>query len=323
MIEYIWESFTYIFKDKNWKKKLVKGGAIGVIPLLNISLLGYMVDMITLIYKGKNNELPEFDISSQFIDGFKISAVLFVYFILFYILLIVILGIFSVIFKDNIFSVIGIVCFAIFMLFMHIAFSHYIYTNKISSFFEFTTLFRILKKTWVNILIFDIIYYIIMGFLAIAIYIMAALFSMTIILIPVAIWLLGAFYYYSCIVFGYFCGKVYLEGINKKPITMGSKVLPTKTVSNNNKDLNLLNSYLLGAKELLPGALDDFRNNNLNDAIKKWNKSLEYYKKAEKIAKSNKDEELISSLNNNIKSVVHNILDAKIKLVSDKIGGMV
>ncbi|MDK2946482.1 MAG: hypothetical protein PWQ85_1262 [Geotoga sp.] len=91
MIEYIWESFTYIFKDKNWKKKLVKGGAIGVIPLLNISLLGYMVDMITLIYKGKNNELPEFDISSQFIDGFKISAVLFVYFILFYILLIVIL----------------------------------------------------------------------------------------------------------------------------------------------------------------------------------------------------------------------------------------
>jgi len=330
MMEYIWESFTYIFKDKNWKKKLVVGGVIGVIPILNISLLGYMADIITLIYEGKNNELPEFNIFSQFIKGLKISIVFFVYSILlfllfcilFYILLTVILDIFSVTFNDDIFSVIIIVCFAISMLFVHIAFSHYIYTNKISSSFEFATLFRILKKIWVNILIFDIIYCIITVFLAIVIYIMAVLFFLTIVLIPVAIWLWGAFYYYSFIVLGYLSGKVYLEGINKKSITMSPKVLPTNTVSNNSKDLDLLNSYLLEAKKLLPAALNDFRNNNLNDAIKKWDKSLEYYKKAEKIAKSMKDEELISSLNNKIKSVVHNILDAKIKLVSDKIEGI-
>jgi len=334
MMEYIWESFTYIFKDKNWKKKLVVGGVIGVIPILNISLLGYMGDITTLIYEGKNNELPEFNIFSQFIKGLKIFIVLFVYSILFIfifsfililfilsIMILDILDIFSVTFND-IFNVISIVCFAISMLFMHIAFSHYIYTNKISSSFEFATLFRILKKIWVNILIFDIIYCIITGFLAIAICIMAVLFFLTIILIPVAIWLWGAFYYYSCIVFGYFSGKVYLEGINKKSITMSPKVLPTNTVSNNSKDLDLLNSYLLEAKKLLPAALNDFRNNNLNDAIKKWDKSLEYYKKAEKIAKSMEDEELISSLNNKIKSVVHNILDAKIKLVSDKIEGI-
>jgi len=125
-MEYIWESFTYIFKDKNWKKKLVVGGVIGVIPILNISLLGYMADITTLIYEGKNNELPEFNIFSQFIKGLKIFIVLFVYpillFLLFYILLIVILDIFSVTFND-IFSVIGIVCFAISMLFIHIAFS--------------------------------------------------------------------------------------------------------------------------------------------------------------------------------------------------------
>jgi len=90
-----------------------------------------------------------------------------------------------------------------------------------------------------------------------------------------------------------------------------------------NDDLDLLNKTLLNAKELSSKALDDFQNNNLNDAIKKWTKSLEYYKKAEKIAKSNKDEELISSINNNIKSLVRNILDAKIKLTSDKIEGMV
>lgn len=83
MMEYIWESFTYIFKDKNWKKKLVVGGVIGVIPILNISLLGYMADIITLIYEGKNNELPEFNIFSQFIKGLKISIV-FLYILYYY-----------------------------------------------------------------------------------------------------------------------------------------------------------------------------------------------------------------------------------------------
>ena len=95
----------------------------------------------------------------------------------------------------------------------------------------------------------------------------------------------------------------------------------TSTTTNN--DLDLLNTYLLNAKELSSKARNDFQNNKINDSVSKWMESLEYYKKAEKIAKSNKDEELISSINNNIKSLVHNILDAKIKLISDKIERMV
>ena len=95
----------------------------------------------------------------------------------------------------------------------------------------------------------------------------------------------------------------------------------TSTTTNN--DLDLLNTYLLNAKELSSKARNDFQNNKINDSVSKWMESLEYYKKAEKIAKSNKDEELISSINNNIKSLVHNISDAKIKLASDTIQGMV
>ena len=105
----------------------------------------------------------------------------------------------------------------------------------------------------------------------------------------------------------------------------GNKDIENKSNLKNKSenDMDLLNTYLLKAKELSSKALNDFQNNNLNDAIERWTESLEYYKKAEKIAKSNKDEELISSIHNNIKLLVHNILDAKIKLISDKIERMV
>ncbi|UXM84175.1 hypothetical protein [Methanococcus aeolicus] len=96
-----------------------------------------------------------------------------------------------------------------------------------------------------------------------------------------------------------------------------------KNTLKNKNEMDSLNTYLLGAKELSSKAFNDFQNNNENDAIEKWSKSLEYYKKAEKIAKSNKDKELIQSINNNIKLIVQNILDAKIKLASNKIEGMV
>jgi len=86
-------------------------------------------------------------------------------------------------------------------------------------------------------------------------------------------------------------------------------------------DLDLLDSYLLKAKEYSSKALEDFQNNNINNAIENWTISLDYYKKAEKIAKSRKDEELVSSIRSNIKPIVQNILNAKIGIISEKLGG--
>ena len=90
---------------------------------------------------------------------------------------------------------------------------------------------------------------------------------------------------YLCVVSGYFYGKIYLKEIDKEPVNMGTKdkLLPTKVITTtNNKDLNLLNTYLLKARELPPKALNDFQNNNINKAIDKWTKSIEYYKKRKK-----------------------------------------
>ncbi|EHP84297.1 hypothetical protein [Methanotorris formicicus] len=113
----------------------------------------------------------------------------------------------------------------------------------------------------------------------------------------------------------FFITRYYDYGEN---IESGSSHIDNTTYKD---ELDLLNYYLLKAKELSSEALEDLQNNNVDDAVKKWNKSLEHYKKAEKIAKLRKDDELISSINKNIKTIVQNVLNIKIKSISDKIGG--
>ncbi|ACX72863.1 hypothetical protein Metvu_1005 [Methanocaldococcus vulcanius M7] len=102
-------------------------------------------------------------------------------------------------------------------------------------------------------------------------------------------------------------------------ISESSKILTRNDTLYNKSDL--LTSYLLEAKELSSKAMNDFQNNNIPNAIEKWKKSLECYKKAEKIAKSNKDNDLELSIRDNIKSIIKNILNAKIDLISNKLRG--
>ena len=117
-MDIIWESFTYIFKDRDWAKKLFWGGIIGLIPFLNISLLGYMVEIMNSTYQGRNKSLPEFNILSQFITGLKISIIFSIYFFIIFMLFIIILATFLAIFNlnDDIIGILAIIFFAILML---------------------------------------------------------------------------------------------------------------------------------------------------------------------------------------------------------------
>ncbi|MBW9222751.1 protein kinase [Methanothermococcus sp. SCGC AD-155-C09] len=226
----IWESFTYIFKDRDWIKKLFKGGVIGIIPFLNISLIGYMIEFMNSIYWDKNKKLPEFNIINQFITGLKILIIFSIYFsvifTLFLILFIIIFAIFLAIFNlnDDILDVFIIISLMASILLLQVALPHYTYTNRISSLYDFYTLYKILEKTWFSILIFDIIYFIVALIALVLISIIAetsSIFSL------VAIWLMGAFFYYSFIAFGYSHGNIYLQGIGK-PIPEAKTVNTSK-----------------------------------------------------------------------------------------------
>ena len=151
----IWESFTCIFKDSNWTDKLFKGGIIGAIPLVNISLLGYMVDVINSIYENRDDELPEFNIFNQFIIGLKIFIISSIYFTVIFMLslmlFIVIFGIFLAIFNlepdDYIAGIIIFLSTIISTLLLQVALPHYIHTNKMLSLLDFPTLYRVLERT--------------------------------------------------------------------------------------------------------------------------------------------------------------------------------
>ncbi|ABR56691.1 DUF4013 domain-containing protein [Methanococcus aeolicus] len=226
------ESFKYMFNDENWKKKLAIGGIIGAIPILNLALYGYMIDTIKLVLGGVEDKSPEFNIVNQFIEGIIGIVIISIYIIIPISLLIIgyvfLGGSFLLILDDKtaglgvmmmlifiLFLILYMLCSILFALIIPIALSHYVNTGKLSSIFEFKTLFSILKKTWLDILIFYIILTIAIVILEVIIYMVALIFAMTVILIPVAIWIFGMLMYYITTVSGYFYGKIYLKGVNE------------------------------------------------------------------------------------------------------------
>ena len=39
-------SFSYMFEDKDWIKKILIGGLISLIPIVNFAALGYVVQLV-------------------------------------------------------------------------------------------------------------------------------------------------------------------------------------------------------------------------------------------------------------------------------------
>lgn len=71
----IGRSFSYVFEDENWIMKLILGGIIAAIPVVNFAMLGYMVVVIRNVRDGKDVPLPEWsNFGEYFMDGLKIFA---------------------------------------------------------------------------------------------------------------------------------------------------------------------------------------------------------------------------------------------------------
>jgi len=224
-MDVILESFTCIFRERDWAKKLLKGGIIGIIPLVNISLVGYMADVMESIYQGDWG-LPEFRIFSQFIKGLKIFVILSLYFIFVYMLFLLLFVIVFVIFNmdgnDVVEGIVLIVTFLVSMVLTQVTLSHYVYTREITSIFHFSTIWRVLKKTWFTIAVFYTLYFILF-----LIFLMVTIIVGIIPLLNLlAIWLIGAFFYYSAVVFGHFSARTYLQGIEKSTSWTGEAEIP-------------------------------------------------------------------------------------------------
>ena len=55
----IGKSFTYVFEDPNWIKKVLIGGIVSIIPIVNFAAIGYMVTTLKNVTDGQPQPLPE------------------------------------------------------------------------------------------------------------------------------------------------------------------------------------------------------------------------------------------------------------------------
>ncbi len=73
-------AFTYMFQDKDWLKKILIGGVISLIPIVNFAALGYVVRLVRNVRDGQDVPLPEWDqFGEYFVSGLYLFLVYLVY----------------------------------------------------------------------------------------------------------------------------------------------------------------------------------------------------------------------------------------------------
>lgn len=65
----IGKSFSYMFEDEDWLKKILIGGIISLVPILNFAALGYYLDAMKKVMGGQEIPLPEWEVGNHFMKG--------------------------------------------------------------------------------------------------------------------------------------------------------------------------------------------------------------------------------------------------------------
>ncbi len=76
----IGKAFTFVTDDENWIMKLVIGGIIMLIPIVNFAGFGYMAEVIRRVRNDDPDALPDWgDFGQFFADGLKLFVGFFIY----------------------------------------------------------------------------------------------------------------------------------------------------------------------------------------------------------------------------------------------------
>lgn len=76
----IGKAFTYVFEDPNWIMKILIGGIVLLIPIVNFAVYGYMLTTLKNVADGQPNPLPEWsDFGAHFMKGLYAAVGVIVY----------------------------------------------------------------------------------------------------------------------------------------------------------------------------------------------------------------------------------------------------
>ena len=161
----IGKSFTYMFKDESWIMKIVIGGILLLIPIVNFMALGYMLEALKKTADGMDLPLPEWDdFGGKFMKGLMLFVIGLVYTIPIWVILCVVSGL-TAVSGDNdtlatlaaLVSTCGSCLYLIWMivvwLVMPASWIRYAVTGEFMSAFQFGELFSFIKANVANYIV--------------------------------------------------------------------------------------------------------------------------------------------------------------------------
>jgi hypothetical protein len=74
------KAFSYVFDDPDWVKKVLLGGVITLVPILNFAASGYSLEVTRRVINNDPHPLPEWDdIGGKLVKGLLYTVISFVY----------------------------------------------------------------------------------------------------------------------------------------------------------------------------------------------------------------------------------------------------
>jgi len=161
----IGKSFTYMFQDENWIKKILIGGVLAFIPIVNFMVLGYVLEALKRTADGIDTPLPEWDdFGGKFMKGLMIFVIALIYTIPIWLVACVVTGL-TVIAGDNdtlgtlvaLLSTCGMCLYLVWGILVWIvtpaALIKYAVTGEFMSAFQFGELFSYIKGNAANYIV--------------------------------------------------------------------------------------------------------------------------------------------------------------------------
>ncbi|CAB3287319.1 conserved membrane protein of unknown function [Methanocaldococcus lauensis] len=191
----IMEGLKFPMNDKDWIKKVLIGGLLNIIPIVNFISTGYSLETMKLIINN-TEKLPEWDnFGSKFVKGLVSIIISMIYLIIPFIIMLVLL------YLNKIAGlIIGFILTMIFGFIIPMAIANFVAKDSFGAAFEFGEIINRIKSVFEE---YFICYLVIIG-----LYIIVSI----VMLIPIIGWILGSiFIFYIQLVYAYYFGTLYAK----------------------------------------------------------------------------------------------------------------
>jgi len=156
----IGRSFTYMFEDQDWIKKILIGGVVSFIPIVNFAAMGYFIEALRNMAEGRELPLPEWDdFGGKFMKGLMTAIASFLYALPIMIVMGIVFGLTAAIagsLDSDAAEIVATICpligncllfvyMILFMLILPAAVIQYALTEQFGAFFRFGDIIALIK----------------------------------------------------------------------------------------------------------------------------------------------------------------------------------